>query len=54
MKELEVLGKGYKDDKFNITSLFFADDGMLLIDSIENAEQVWENNENSKKLWFRN
>ena len=42
MQDLEKLDKGYKDDNFNITSLFFADNGMLLASSIEDAEKVIE------------
>lgn len=40
IEELERLGKGFKDDMFRIDSLFFADDGMLLANSVEDAEQV--------------
>ena len=40
MKKLEELNKGFEDDIFQITSLFFPDDGMLLTDSIKNTEMV--------------
>ena len=40
IEELERLGKGFKDEKFRIDSLFFADDGMLLTNSVEDAEEV--------------
>ena len=41
-QEFEVLDKKYKDENFCIISLFFADDGMLLANSTENAEKVIE------------
>ena len=40
MKKLEELNKGFEDEVFKVTSLFFAGDGMLLTDSIRNAEVV--------------
>jgi len=40
IQKLEELDKGYKDEIFKITSLFFADDGMLLATSIKEAEEV--------------
>lgn len=42
MKKLEELNLGYKDETFKITSLFFADDGMLLAEGLEDAETVIE------------
>ena len=40
MQDLEGLGSGYKDEDIRLASLFFADDGMLLADSVGEAEQV--------------
>ncbi len=40
IQKIEELNKGYRDDKYNITSLFYADDGMLLANNIENAKAV--------------
>lgn len=40
--KLEDLQIGFKDGPFNITSLFLANDGMLLIGSVEGAERVAE------------
>lgn len=42
MQELEKLDQGYKDEHFNITSLYFADNGMVLLSSVEDAEKVIE------------
>ena len=50
MKKLEELNKGFEDEVFEITPLFFADDGMLLTDSIKNAEVVVDN---ITKMWFK-
>ena len=42
IQELEKLDCGYKDEAFRISSLFFADDGMLLASSVGEAVQVIE------------
>ncbi len=42
MQKLENLNKGYRDENFNVTSLFFGDDGMLLASSVKDAEEVIE------------
>ena len=39
IKEVEKRKKGFRDDKFNIDILFFADDGLILSQSREEAEQ---------------
>ena len=30
MQKFEELNRGFKDENFNLTSLFYADDGMLM------------------------
>ena len=52
MKKLE-LNKGFEDEIFQITSLFFADDGMLLTDSIKNAEMVVDTVTKVSREWFK-
>lgn len=42
IQKLQALDKGFKDENFSITSLFYADDGLLLASSIEDAERVVE------------
>ena len=37
IEELNRRGTGYKDDQINVKSLFFADDGLLLSNSIDDA-----------------
>ena len=37
---MEKLDKGFKDENFNISSLFYADDGMIFAKSIKEAEEV--------------
>lgn len=37
IEELEKKGYGYKDEKFTLCSLFFADDGLILAHSVEDA-----------------
>ena len=38
INEINTRGTGYKDDIIQINSLYFADDGLLLANSIEDAE----------------
>ena len=38
ISELNRRGTGYRDDNVNIESLYFADDGLLLANSIEDAK----------------
>ena len=40
IQELEKLNKGYRDQNFSISSLFFADDGMILANNIEDARHI--------------
>ncbi|MEL6606481.1 MAG: reverse transcriptase family protein, partial [Cyanobacteria bacterium J06614_10] len=40
IKELRSKGEGYKDEIFNINSLFFADDGLLLAKNEETAREI--------------
>lgn len=47
--ELEQLCSGYKDEVFRIVSFFFAVDGMLLGDTVVEAEQVIARMGNSGK-----
>ena len=42
IQRLEELDKGYQDEIFKITSLFYADDGMILTNSLEHASTVVE------------
>lgn len=38
MQSLDKLNKGYRDTHFKISSLFFADDGLILATSVQDAE----------------
>ncbi|CAL4142071.1 unnamed protein product, partial [Meganyctiphanes norvegica] len=38
IKELEKRGRGYQIDDITLESLFFADDSILMADSVENAK----------------
>ena len=40
MQQIQDLNKGYRDEEFNITYLFFADHGMLLTSSVEDTKHV--------------
>ena len=40
ISELNRRGTGYRDENINIKSLYFADDGLLLANSIENAKDT--------------
>ena len=40
MLKLEELKKGFKDEEINLTSLFFADNGMVITWSIKDAKRV--------------
>lgn len=40
MQALEELNMGYRDESFNITSLFFVNDGLLLVHRVEDPEKV--------------
>ena len=42
IQSLDLLAKGYKDYQFKINSLFYADDGMILCDSVDGAEESIE------------
>ena len=42
MSQLEERGRGYQDENIKIKSLFFADDGLLLAHSIEEAKENLE------------
>lgn len=42
IQKLEVMDRGFRDELFKITLLFYADDGVLLASSIEDAERVVE------------
>ena len=42
IEKLDQLNRGFKDQILNVTSLFFADDGMLLASSVQDAERVVE------------
>ena len=53
MKKLEELNKGLEDEVFKITSLFSADDGMLLTDSIRNAKKVVDTVTKMSRVWFK-
>ena len=40
IEELNRRGKRYEDDQINVKSLFFADDGLLLSNSIDDAAEI--------------